>query len=249
MALALTDIVIVLCGVREPGNVGAVCRAMKTMGIGRLILASCPAYDEERLRPMAVHSEDIYEKASRFESLDEALEGLAFSAGFSRRLGEKRKGRTHDLEDFAADLAEKPSAPLGLVFGNERSGLSDHELKACSIAVHIPTSAVCPSLNVAQAVQIACWEFASTLRKASPPAASVFEARPASRSRVETEVSELLLYLSSIGFFRKSDESHAREFLRDICERSSLDEAELAYLGKLFRKTGNLSSGPDRPKK
>ncbi|MCX7026114.1 MAG: RNA methyltransferase [Spirochaetes bacterium] len=248
MASSLSDIAIVLCGIREPGNVGSICRAMKTMGIGRLFLAACPDYDEARLRSMAVHSEDIYEKALRFKSLGEALAGFSFSAGFTRRLGERRKRVSRDVESFAAAFAERAPAPLGLVFGSERSGLSDAELKICTIAVHIPTSEACPSLNVAQAVQIACWELASALRRAEPANTRAFEAKPVQRSAIENEVSGLLSYLGSIGFFKKSDENHVGEFLRDICERAALDETELVYLGRLFRKTGTLSSGPDRRK-
>ena len=244
MGTSPSDTTIILCGVREPANVGSACRAMKAMGIGRLSLAACPEYDEDRLRSLAVHSEDIYEGARRFENLDEALEDISFSAGFTRRLGEKRKRVSHGIESFFASLATKPIPSLGLVFGSERSGLSDAELRLCSVAVHIPTSEACPSLNVAQAVQIACWELAAAFRNAGTIEPSVFDAHPAPRSRVETEITALLEYLISLGFFRKSDESHVGEFLRDVCERASLDEFELAYLGKLFRKTGTLSTGP-----
>ena len=248
MAVSLSDTTIILCGVREPANVGSICRAMKTMGIGRLSLAACPDYDEERLRSLAVHAEDVYGQALRFESLDQALAGISLSAGFSRRLGEKRKRVSRDIEDFFTSLATGPVPSLGLVFGSERSGLSDAELRLCSVAVHIATFEACPSLNVAQAVQIACWELASAFRKAEPAEPSAFDALPAPRSSVEAEVGRLLEYLSSIGFFRKSDASHVGEFLRDICGRAMLDEFELDYFGKLFRKTGTLSTGPDRRK-
>jgi len=221
---------------------------MKAMGIEDLILASCPAYDEERLRLLAVHSEDVYERAIRFESLGEALGGLSFSAGFTRRLGEKRKRVTHDIEACVASLATRPSSPIGLIFGSERTGLSDAELGACSIAVHIPSSESCPSLNVAQAVQIACWELASALRRAGQSSTTAFEAMPAPRARIESELSGLLSYLTSIGFFRKHDESHVWAFLRDISERAALDETELGYLNRLFRKTGALATGPVRRK-
>lgn len=217
------------------------------MGFGRLVLAACPDYDEARLRSLAVHAEDVYESASRRADLGEALEGFSLSAGFTRRLGERRKRVTHDLEDFAATCAARPSAPIGLVFGNERCGLSDEELGLCSLAVHIPTSTVCPSLNVAQAVQIATWEFAKALRREESPAPYPLKAMPAPRRKVDSEVADLLAHLGSIGFFRKSDESHAGAFLRDLCERAALDEHELDYLGKLFRKTGALTDESDRP--
>ena len=61
-----SNISVVLCRVRESGNVGSICRAMKTMGIEKLLLADCPAYEEEKVHMMAVHAYDLYENAVRY---------------------------------------------------------------------------------------------------------------------------------------------------------------------------------------
>lgn len=230
-----SDISIVLCRVKESGNVGSVCRAMKTMGIERLLLADCPEFDEEKSRMMAVHAWDVYKKAARFATLDAALTGFSLSAGFTRRRGEKRKEHSLPLRDFAASVGRRPAAPLALVFGNERDGLSDSELDRCTLAVHIPSSKSCPSLNIAQAVQVACYEFfnaASAMAPACPATGG-----PASREAVDTGVQTIAVALSEVGFFRLSDDSRVRCFLRDLCERSGASKTEIDYLRRLFLKT------------
>jgi tRNA/rRNA methyltransferase len=87
----LSRFAVVLCRAEESGNVGSACRAMKTMGVSRLVLAGCPDYDEDRVRMMAVHAFDVYERAERFPDLASALAGFSLSSGFTRRRGEKRK--------------------------------------------------------------------------------------------------------------------------------------------------------------
>lgn len=239
-AASLDGFAVLLCGVRESGNVGSICRAMKTMGFRQLLLADCPAYDERIVATMAVHACDIYEKALSFQSLEEALSGFPLSAGFTRRGGERRKGSSIALREFAAGAgglrASGEGKKLALVFGNEKHGLSDSELACCTLSVHIPSSPEFPSLNVAQAVQVVCYEF-FTSREAHasvPPARAA--ATPAARALVDSEVSEIAGTLGNLGFFRKSDDSHVRQFLRDLCERAGASETEVRYLRDLFLK-------------
>lgn len=149
---------VVLCRVRESGNLGSVCRAMKTMGLRRLILADCPAYDEALVAMMAVHAFDVYRSAMRFDTLHDALLGSSMSAGFSRRRGARRKGHSVPLPEFAQSIVSGGNEQVYLVFGNEKDGLSDAELSECSVSVHIPSAEAFPSLNIAQAVQVACYE-------------------------------------------------------------------------------------------
>lgn len=240
------ELTVVLCRVRESGNVGSICRAMKTMGVDGLSLAACPDYDEGIVRMMAVHAFDLYERAGRFATLEEALAGQSLSAGFSRRVGERRKGFSIPLRDFAADVGRRPAAPVALVFGNEKDGLTDRELGLCSLAVHIPTSDAFPSLNVAQAVQIACYEFFAAQNGETGVSARL-PLVPASRAEIDAQLSEIVEALATMGFFNKSDDSHVHRFLRDLCERGAATAGEVAYLRKLFLKAAALSSRPSRP--
>lgn len=246
---------IVLCRVKESGNVGSICRAMKTMGLQKLILADCPPYDEKIIATMAVHALDVYQHARRFSTLSEALQDSTLSAGFSRRVGARRKAQSLALRDFAQNVMMSGNDAVCLVFGNEKDGLSDTELAECNLAVHIPSSDSFPSLNVAQAVQVACYELrlasisATTLDAEASISASSPKSVPSSgliragkesratRAVVEAEIDAIIGLLAGIGAFRKSDSSYARHYLIDLCERASLSKSEVHYLRSLFLKS------------
>jgi TrmH family RNA methyltransferase len=234
-----SDISIILCRVRESGNLGSICRAMKTMGISQLRLADCPDYEEDKVRMMAVHAFDLFEKARRFSSLGEALADISLSAGFTRRVGARRKETSTRLRDFIADVRSRPRSPIALVFGNEKDGLTDMELGLCSLAVHIPSADSCPSLNVAQAVQVACYEFFVSASAEKPRRGKV--AVPALRENVDSAVAMIADTLAQAGFFKMSGDIYARRFLRDLCERAGASAEEVAYLEKLFLKAFALS--------
>ncbi|MDA8425655.1 MAG: RNA methyltransferase [Treponema sp.] len=234
---------VLLCRAEESGNVGAVCRAMKTMGLSRLSLVGCPEYDEGRLRAMAVHAADVYESARRFPDLASALAETTLSAGFTRRRGARRKSFSLSVEDFAArvsDLAPpRRGGRVALVFGNERSGLGAEEIGLCSLAVHIPTSEAFPSLNLAQAVQIACYELRRrALGTITGSAAAV------TRAAADEAVARIAEELRDLGFFTRGEGEALRAFLRDSVERSGYSLSELRYFESIFRKTAALARRP-----
>lgn len=262
------DAAVVLCRVREAGNLGSICRAMKTMGLTRLLLADCPDYDKTLVRTMAVHAADVFENAQRYSTLKEALYNFSLSAGFTRRSGAKRGTVNLPVRDFAkaATGIPVPDLPfvkreksLALVFGNERDGLSDQELALCSLSVHIPSSDSFPSLNVAQAVQIACYElFTSGIEAKGMNDDSQMIKYPdqqgeesiLSRRSIEQKVDGIIGAFAERGAFKQSDDSYLRGFLRDLCERAGIRQSELEYLHKTFFKAfalGLKSEGKRRP--
>jgi len=111
--MRMSDIAIVLCRPSEPGNVGAVCRAMKNMGLSSLRLAAPAPLDEATLLARAVHAEDVWRGAIAFGSLPEALAGCSLAVGTTCRRGKKRKTSMRPRE-LAAWLAAHPLAgPAG----------------------------------------------------------------------------------------------------------------------------------------
>lgn len=235
----LSRFVVVLCRAEEAGNVGSACRAMKTMGLTRLYLAACPDFNELKVRTMAVHAADLYEGARRFPSLSEALSGASLAAGLTRRRGERRKSFSLDVASFATEaLARTEGGDIALVFGNEQSGLSDAELDLCSLAVHIPSSELFPSLNLAQAVQVVSYE----LRRQALAGGQRPSYEAAKRESVAAAVDRVSGRLGQLGFFKKNDGADLREFLRDMVERAALSPAELRYLENIMQKTATLAA-------
>jgi len=170
--MELSEVVIVLSRPMEAGNVGAVCRVMKNMGLSRLRLAAPdffespgtlseagPGYGgiEAVIRARAVHAVDIWERAETFETLAAAVAGCSLVIGTTRRRGRHRKQVTLSPWEAAAFLKEK-LGPAALVFGNERTGLDDGELELCNMASHIPAAGDFASLNLSHAVQIYAYE-------------------------------------------------------------------------------------------
>jgi tRNA/rRNA methyltransferase/tRNA (cytidine32/uridine32-2'-O)-methyltransferase len=183
--MLLEDVIIVLARPSEPGNAGAVCRAMKNMGLGRLRIVSpepgIPArnaavYGEipinsrnealepslEKLLARAVHAADIWNRAEYFASLNEALADCTISVGTSRRRGRHRKSNTLTPRELAAFLKPK-NGKAAIVFGNERTGLNREELELCGMASHIPVYPEFPSINLSHAVQIYAYELYQAL--------------------------------------------------------------------------------------
>lgn len=245
---------IVLCNPDSSFNVGAVCRAMKTMGFTRLAIAGrILNFDPEKIRFMAVHAYDLFECAERHETLDEALRHTVLSAGVTRRHGKSRKQSYFLPEEFAVRTMRGNPGDIALVFGNEEHGLTTEELAACSAAVHIPSSPEFPSLNLSHAVQVVTYSFfraAALLHYGGTPAdhrpdespiADLYAGeRAVDQDRLERLIDGMMKTLTEIGFFRISDGRPTRLFLRDVMARATLSARESDEIANIFRKIGHI---------
>jgi len=152
--------VFVLVRPHYPENVGAVARAMKVMGMTRLVLVKPSRLalpDHELARKMAVKSNDVLSSARCVESLGEALEGCAWAFATTSRRGVSGIWAPRRAARDAAVAAQQGSS-VAFVFGNEKTGLSREDLALCERAVRIPMAADQPSINLAQAAQILAYE-------------------------------------------------------------------------------------------
>ncbi len=239
-----SDFAVVLCRAEGSSNVGAVCRAMKTMGFGSLLLADCPGYDLDALHASAVHAFDLFESAERYTSLGSALSGFTLAAGFTRRMGRYRK-KSVDAGCFADDCMQRPAGRVALVFGNERDGLSATELDLCDEAVYIPTSDAFPSLNLSHAVQLACWEMRKALVQADPSfndENGMHGRVPALRNTIAAEVETVCTRLEEAGFFKIGGRNEAAVMLKSVLARSAATEKEVRQLRNMFFKLAVLDS-------
>jgi len=239
----LNDIRIILCQVSESGNVGAVCRVMKNMGLSQLRLASPQPLNTEQILARAVHAEDIWENAQKFDSLAEASADCSVVVGTTRRRGRKRKSVSMTPRALAAWLAEHPG-PAAIVFGNERTGLEDPELELCNVASHIPVSEVHPSLNLSHAVQIYAYELFLALEQQLP-------VKGQWQAMTQGEISELTSSitdtLADLGFYKYPGREEHAGFLRDVISRAGLTDREGRYLKDIFVKAARLGSADDVP--
>ncbi|MDR2021509.1 MAG: RNA methyltransferase [Treponema sp.] len=260
--MLLKDIIVVLVRPAEPGNVGAVCRAMKNMGLSRLRIAGTAreSLDEGAIRARAVHAADIWEEAAFFDAPAAALADCSLAIGTTRRRGRRRKQASLPPRELAAWLREK-SGSAALVFGNERTGLEEDELDLCNIASHIPVSRAFPSLNLSHAVQIYAYELFLALETGALPGRSGGTAGretaggagktgaeavkgvwvPLTRSESAELAGSITNTLASLGFYRHPGREIQERFLRDLIGRAGLTVREGRYLGDIFAKAGRLA--------
>jgi len=227
---------IVLVEPQDSGNVGAVCRSMKTMGFSHLKIVGRTRedFDENRVRTLALHAWDIFEQAEFHASLSDALGDLIIVAGMTRRTGKFRKYFSLTPEQLSKHLEASPSGLVGLVFGRESDGLTDAELACCNLAVHIPSSSRFPSLNLSHAVQIITY----ALRRNSQDQQECFEAVP--QERILELEDTITRSFESIDFFKQNEKDEVGRFFTDIFSRALLSERECARLEKMFKKIAAL---------
>jgi TrmH family RNA methyltransferase len=152
----VNNIRIVLCRPSHPGNIGAAARAMKAMGMTDLRLVAPERWPAKEDQWMATHAQDVLQAAKVHSSLREAIDDCAAAFALSARPREWSP-QVLDLRAAAA-RAVQLGDKVAFVFGSEDAGLTNEEMFACQFLVHIPTSPGSSSLNLAQAVQIVCYE-------------------------------------------------------------------------------------------
>lgn len=154
----LENIRIVLVKTFHPGNIGAAARAMKNMGLTRLYLVEPKDFPSFEASQRAASAGDVLNNAVVTETLAEALQGCSLVVGTSARLRTVQWPQLDARGGGELMVNESRDGEVALVFGRERTGLHNDELELCQYLVHIPTHDDYTSLNVAQAVQLLCYE-------------------------------------------------------------------------------------------
>jgi len=236
----LKNIAIVLVKPLYAGNIGAVCRAMKNMGLSRLILVS-PAEDplSPDARMMALAAKDILEHAEIYPSLDKALEGFRWIAGTSARAGRNRGPFITPREICPEILNHARSIPVAILFGPEDRGLTNEELAPCHALVSIPTHSQLRSLNLAQAVMILCYEiYLASLDQQGLEnmPAHLLASPPAEFQKLEKMYAHLEELLLKIGFLDPKNPKRIMHTLRRIFGRAKLTDRDVAILRGIFRQ-------------
>ena len=245
--MKLNDIVIILSRPSKPGNIGAVCRAMKNMGLMKLRIASSMTQDEETITARAVHAADVWENAVHYSSLKEAVEDCSLVIGTTRRRGRKRKRNTmtaRELSGFLRDYKGAEKSPAAIIFGNERTGLEDDEIELCNIASHIPVDESFPSINLSHAVQIYTYEIFQAMAVKN---AVKGQWVPMEKTTMEGYAEKLTDSLKLLGFYRKVEQKEQEEFFRDIFSRAALTESEGQYFAKIISKAAHLAGKTREP--
>lgn len=225
---------IVLVGTQHPGNIGSAARAMKTMGLSRLILVAPERMPDADSYALAAGADDVLGAAVVHGTLAEAVADCRLVLGCTAR---SRRIALEEFDPRSAGIRIEAEAAGGtevaVVFGRERTGLSNDEYELCHAAIHIPANPEYSSLNLAMAVQVLSYEIRMAALAARAPAASVADAHrepPASHAEMESFFGQLAVTLDAIDFHKGRAPESAMRKLRRLFLRAQPDAREVRIL-------------------
>jgi tRNA (cytidine32/uridine32-2'-O)-methyltransferase len=221
---------IVLVETTHPGNIGAAARAMKTMGFAHLILVKPALFPHAEALARAVGASNILSHARVVDTLDEAVSGYHLVIGTSAR---RRHVSCSDLNprQCAAQVAALSEyTRIALVFGRERTGLTNEELDRCQQLVHIPTHPDYSSLNLAAAVQVLSYELWMTASAGSAAESSAAPCYSAPAEEMRRFYQHLEQVLCEIEFLDPLNPRNLMRRLRRLFNRALPDQNEINIL-------------------
>ena len=226
-------IAIVLARPKYAGNVGSVARAMKNMGLSRLIVAGVEPFPTEAMKMMSTHfAADIIDCMEYFPALEDALADFQYIVGTTARLGSARGPvvSPREMAERLVDISQENR--VALVFGSEDKGLTNDELRYCHGLITIPVSERMKSLNLSHAVMIVCYEIflAGTAKKTS------FTPKLASSAEIEGMYGQIKDVLMEVGFLNPQNPEYFMTHIRRLLSRTHLFSRDVKIIRGICRQ-------------
>jgi tRNA/rRNA methyltransferase len=243
----------ILVETSRPGNIGAVARAMKTMGFSQLILVNPrfpDALQHEEAIAFASGAGDVLAGARIVGSMAEALDGCNFAAAVSARLREFSPPVLAPRA-LAGQLAAQGGLEAALIFGNERFGLPNEIVERCNVLINIPANPDYSSLNLSQAAQVLAYECrmaaleSGEAGEAGAPAAPLpkggggeigFHGETAGLAQIEGMYAHLEQALVAIDFLDADNPKKLMPRLKRLFSRTRLETEEVNILRGIARQ-------------
>ncbi len=252
---------IVLVEPSHPGNIGATARAMKNMALEELVLVQPKQFPHAEATARASGADDLLARARVVGSVSEALEGCGFVAATTSRERDQNF-RVLDVRAAAERIAvEARTSPAAVLFGAERTGLTNEALENAHMLIRIPANSEYLSLNLAMAVQLVSYEL---FRACTNPVVSEVRTAPlATAAQMEHLYAHIADVLGAVEFRdRTQSGTHLMQRIRRVVQRAELDQNELNILrgfltavqnrrraaGSGQRAAGEPESPPAQPK-
>ncbi len=226
----LSNIRIVLVEPSHPGNIGATARAMKNMSLEHLYLVSPEKYPHEEASARASGADDVLDAAVVTDSLSAALADCTLVLGASARLRTLSWPQLDPRQAAEHACGASQTSRVAIVFGRERTGLSNAELDLCQYLVHIPCNENFSSLNLAAAVQVLCYEIFAAYQQYPRQAQSIGDNIPADQLEMQRFYRHLEDTLVNIEFLDPDQPKKLMRRLRRLFNRAQPEQTEINIL-------------------
>lgn len=235
-----TQLVFILVGTTHSGNIGAAARAMKNMGFSELRLVDCCTHLTKDALARSSGADGVLQEAKRFNTLDEAVADCQSVIGTSAR-DRHLAVPVMACRDVAGEIAIEAqsletASRVALVFGRERSGLSNEEMDRCTRLLRIPCNPEFSSLNLGAAVQVVAYECAQALQLVSLNPFSEKEAA-ASGQAMQHFYEHLSRVMIATGFLDPDNPRHLMRRIKRYFERNRPNENEINILRGILSAT------------
>ena len=230
VAASLSRVRIVLINTTHPGNIGATARAMKVMGLTQLHLVTPKVFPSADATAMASGADDLLQYATVHDSLASAIDGCSLVLGTSARLRSLPMPQMDLRAAAESALAEVEGQDIAVLFGREAYGLTNDEMQRCHQLVHINTNPDYGSLNLAQAVQVFCYELRMAAAGGGGQVLAPADWEPVDAGQMELFYEHLEQMLLDVKFLNPDQPKRLMMRLRRLFNRARPDQNEMNIL-------------------
>ena len=228
---------VVLVRTRNPLNIGAAARAMSNFGFAhlRLVNPHGPAFREAR---SAVGAAKVLTTAEEYGSVAEAVGDCALVVGTTAVGKRSIKHAIARLEHGAEQLRKGLAVGIvSLLFGSERTGLSNKDFSHCHWLMRIPTCEANISMNLGQAVAVCLYEIS---RDATSLLYAEEQSAP-SGELIEKLTTVLFEALRASGYLKSTASAYTEAKIRRRVLRLKLSTVDAeAWIGMLRQMTWKM---------
>jgi TrmH family RNA methyltransferase len=237
---------IVLVRPRNPLNIGAAARALANFGLLEMAVVDTfePTWDEAR--QAAIGGDKVIAAARAVPTLANILSDttlvIGTTTGSRRNLGRELL----PLPELAAWLrGRKARGKAALLFGSEKTGLSNEDMSHCHALVRIPTTPDCPSMNLGQAVAVCAYELVrSNIVSVRPPSKTTHRSEPANLHTLEHVLQRAAQVLDVSGYLQPKSRAAMLLKLRRVLLDLNLTTSDARILGGVLSQVEwKLESG------
>jgi tRNA/rRNA methyltransferase len=223
---------IVLVRPRNPLNIGAAARALANFGLLEMAVVDTfePTWDEAR--QAAIGGDEVIAAARAVPNLADILSDttlvIGTTTGSRRNLGRELL----PLHELAAWLrGRKARGTAALLFGSEKTGLSNEDMSRCHALVRIPTTPDCPSMNLGQAVAVCTYELVRSDILSVRPRTPSHRTEPAAQQALEHVLQRAAHVLDVSGYLQPKSRAAMLLKLRRLLLDLNLTSSDARILG------------------